>query len=394
MNRKEKTICVQLAKPFTFFLAVFPVLATYGIQIGGIILSVPDVVLILLFPLLLLALLLKRTIVVDKVILYLFFFVFLHFVVFVHRLDCLVDTAHFLLVLFVLSIIQPNIYDRQFGAKCIIIISIFSSSYLIFQFICLRGLGVYIPGQLNILNAHFAATGAYRPFSIFSEPSAFGTYNAVGLATVLACDSYSEKKQMFVALYLSLASLLVMSTTAIGLMLLVWLRWIQANGMKKIKWIVLACVFALPVLFYLGISFGIFEEIYYHSFEGLFSGDYAPGLNGRIGAVGEAITYNIKKGIVPILFGTGMSDVFFDIIGFIPTIGRINVFFGYTGYIVFILFYMALFRNYNQFSRTVLLLAVAAGFFAESLFGIGLLWFLPIAQAWKNDDRITINMMN
>lgn len=371
--RKRKSINCAL----TILLSLFSILQVYYISLGGFALSLASMLLIALLPMCILAINMSK-IKLDSNTLMLFGVIVVHFLIFVLPNDsyngAITSTINFLLVLFVLSVIVPNVYDRELGTRLIISISVMTSVFLIVQFVLLHAFNIYISGQVPILDYKTSVMGHVRPFSLFSEPAAFGFFNVFGLATVLFSEKMNKNKKLIFLAIISFAMLLSLSTTSIGLLLLVWAKWgISKVRIKKIKLSVLFWITSLLVLFlFLGWRFNIFNTIYEHSIQGLFSGNYAGGLTRRIGNLTYAWEYH--SSLIRIFFGVGIVDLQ----SFIPAFARIYIYYGLFGYLMLGVFFTQVYLISNEYCRTFILVAFASAIFADSIFGIQMLIYMPL----------------
>lgn len=377
---------ISIYYALTLLLSLFTMLQVYFVSISGIYLSLASVLLIALLPLCILRINLSN-IKFDYTSLLFFCYIFIHFVLFVmtnvSNNGAIRSTINFLLVLFVLSIIVPNIYDRDLGRQLLIFLSVASSVFLIIQFMFLHGFDIYISGQVTFLDYRTSVMGHVRPFSFFNEPSAFGLYNAFGLATVFYSEDMKKKKKLVYLSIISFALLLSLSTTSIGLLLLVWSKWVLSRvKTKKVKisTIFLFSLF-LSIFLFLGWSFNIFHTIYEHSIAGLISRNYAGGLTRRIGNLSYAWQYH--NSTLKTFFGVGIVDL--D--NFIPAFARVYIYYGLFGYLILVSFFNRVFMTSNEYCRTLILIALAAAFFSDSIFGIQMLIYMPLVISYKNGSR-------
>ncbi len=364
---------------FTLLLSAFSIIQVYYASIVGVSLSLAIFLLIAILPICILGINLSK-IKLDKDAFILFIFVSIHFLLVVllnnSSTGTVVSTINFIFVLFILSVIVPNIYDKNLATRMLLTISLISSMFLIFQYVFLHVFNLYISGQLFFLEHKVSVMGHVRPFSLFSEPSAFGFFNAFGLS--IALNSEKMKKRNLIVSIISLAMLLSLSTTSIGLLILVWLRWKTPRiSFRKIKISGLFYLILVILLLIMGLQLNIFDTIYEHSFKGLFSGAYAGGLKGRIGNLSYAWQYH--SNIVNVFFGAGVVDL--DM--FLPAIARIYVYYGLIGYLVFGVFFARFFMYSSKFYRTFILIPLISSFFSDSIFGIQMLLYMPLVISYK-----------
>lgn len=371
----------KIQKVFTWLIVLYPILQVYFIPIGKIRLSLADSLMLALFPFLFLFLFLSPRIRVEKATLVLFFYCILHFFVMKYLASAtdpsISDTGHFILVLFVLAFFCPNYLDKRETADLLMKVSFVSSVFLLVQFVLIHGAGIYLPGQLPFLESQTAVTGHVRPFSLFSEPAAFGWYNSIGLATVLFTNQLSKGEKKMYSTVISLALFLSTSTTSIGLMAIIWLTWIlQRKGItKRIRWGLVIAIAIIPVIVLAEIKYGIIETVFQHSFTGLTSGNYAGGLMHRFAGYEEALFFNKDKFIGYRFFGNGILEI--NGTDFIPTMGRIVIFYGISGYFIFACYFATIFLKSELYGKVLIVLATLSSIFAESVFGLMMLWYMP-----------------
>lgn len=366
---------------FTWLIVLYPVLQVYFVPIGNIRLSFADTLMLVLLPFLIFLLFLSPRIQIEKTTMILLFYCILHFGVMKYLTlianPSISDTGHFILVLFILAFLCLNFMDKERTLNLLMKVSFISSAFLLLQFVLIHGAGVYLPGQLPFLESSTAVTGHIRPFSLFSEPAAFGWYNNIGLATILFTDQLSKRRKRLYTLVISLALFLSTSTTSICLMACVWLIWImQKKGMaKRIKWVLVIALALMPVIVLAELKYGIIETIYLHSFVGLTSGNYAGGVMHRFVGYEEALSYNKDKFMFYKLFGNGIIEI--NGTNFVPTIGRITIFYGFSGYFIFAGYFVKMFFKSELYGKVLIVIAALSAIFAESLFGLMMLWYMP-----------------
>ena len=389
-KRKERIIMEKSnhlnSQCFTSLIILYPILAVYFVRIVEISLSLADVFLLMMFPYLIFRLVSRRIITYEKTTLLLLFYTVFHLMLFAEP-GVIIDTGHFILVLLVLSFFVPNFFNREYGVRLLITVAFCSSVYLIIQVFLLKGFGIYIPGQFTFLQSSTAVTGNIRPFSFFSEPSAFGWYNSIGLATVLYNKTINDRKKMILATVITLALFMSMSTTSMGLMVIVWAIWIKDNKQRRSNWILGIIIIGIPILTLVNIRYGIVDEIIQHSFAGLTTGEYAQGLTNRTGDIFTAFSYFEENEFVKKVFGIGMIDIS-RLANFLPTVARMYVFYGIIGYIVYGIYFSGKFIESGKYGKCIIILATVAMFFSESVFGLMLLWYMPYVLSWKKEDYI------
>ena len=133
--------CYGIRLIFTMLLCSYSILQVYYIKIENIHISLADICLLLILPVSIIAFnFYCFKINLPTLVLLLLSGFQLLFLYTFSRLDSgtIVNTVHFILVLFVLCFFIRNIYNTKYGIKFVIIISVVSSIYLILQFILLK----------------------------------------------------------------------------------------------------------------------------------------------------------------------------------------------------------------------------------------------------------------
>lgn len=382
--KMKKINTSKVKKVYTILLCMYSILQVYYVKIIKFDISLADICLLLILPFCMMLLdfehikininmgLLMLYCVIQMIVLLLF-----------NKMDgsAMVSTAHFILILFVLSLLTSNSYLSEKGLDMLVIISTIASIFLIFQFIMINFLNIYISGQVSFLKAKTAVTGKIRPFSFFSEPASYGMYSSFGLAICLFGKDYNKKNVKISAAIITIALMLSMSTTSIGLMCLIWSLWFlkKFKKMKAIHFVEIVAIIIIIVL--IGIKFNVFTTIYEHSFEGLSTGQLARGLNGRIGNLDYAWKYHTKMFYK--IFGVGIVDLKY----FIPAIARIYIYYGMFGYICFGLFFSVFFMKTGSLGRVFILLVIVSSLFSDSIFGAQMFTYMPVIIAECNKNR-------
>ncbi len=387
---KNKEIS-RISKFFTSLIVLYPILIIYRINIASFRLSLADVILLSVLPYMAMKMILKRKINLNFSFLLVFIYCGIHYITNVHTAE-ISDTMHFLIVLFILCFFVNVYFDKEYAIQIFIKVGIVSSIYLLFQFIMLKLLGLYIPGTIPFIPAVTSTSGAIRPFSFFSEPSAFGLYNSFVLVTILFNKNFTNKKRFKFAIIISISLLASVSTTSICLMLIAWLLWLisrQEELNRKAKIVLIFGFMLVLIIPFAELKYGIVSEIYNHSFVGLASGkeNMAKGLQHRIGDTALALDYYSDKGWNSRLFGQGIVEIN-EVLDsdFIPTVGRINIFYGIVGYFIFGFLFFNTFIKSGKYGRAILIIAFVVSFFAEILFGQMMLWYMPYILGWSKKD--------
>jgi len=118
--------------------------------------------------------------------------------------------------------------------------------YIIIQTIAFYIFSLYIPNIYNfgILKPYDELYAAYdllgsgvilRPGSLLSEPAFYGNYILCVLTMLMFSEQYgNKKKDIFLSIFYSLGTVLSTSTSAIYLLVILWLCYFYCKGFKKL----------------------------------------------------------------------------------------------------------------------------------------------------------------
>lgn len=381
---------MKLTKIFTILLVILPVLSIYSIPNSKVLVFV--VIVAALYPFMLYAIL-KKDEKVNKTFYYpllvLLLYIIIQFAVLLVIIGVddintvLLRTLHNIFYLVTAIVFIKQYFDVEIGKKVLNFMAVFSSIYIIIQFVLINTIGYYLPGTLPFFetsvdefNESIIASGmTIRPRSIFSEPSAYGAY--IGLYLII--DLFSADKKRFADyipnILASIGLLLSRSTSAYLLGFGIWTLWsvhkFMKNSVTKKGKFLLAAIILVPIIFYYIAqteSFSIFIE---HTF-GSGSGEWGIGVMNRIRNYSYAFsTQNLSN--FEILFGRGMQTPDY----YIPGIPRMFFYFGIIGILIWFSIYLYIFFVSNWPQRRVLLLMIVSSFFGDSIFGINCLIYFP-----------------
>lgn len=386
-----------ISRIVTILLVLYPMISVYNSPVGTLCLA--DTMLIMVLPLAIIKLFSVKYVRINKILLFFTVFVIANFVIVMititqEPLRILRNQAHFALVLTILTIIVPNFFDGAFGIKLLCYSSYISSVYLLLQIGCNHIFNVYLKAHVSFLQANISENGHIRPFAFFSEPATFGFYNAVGLATILMIRPFEEKKNKVIAMITSLAMLLSLSTTAVALLVIIWIWYLFKSGKlcgknQTIKKSTILIILIMVILFIIADSkIHIIAFIYEHvvPVEGQ---KMAGGVSGRLGNIKSiGVDYSISQ--LSKIIGLGMIDLK----AFIPGIARVYVYFGYIGCGVVGCIFLMLFQSAGSYGKLLLLLAISNSFFADSIFGLAMFGYIQYVicdVSIANKNRICFN---
>jgi hypothetical protein len=324
---------------------------------------------------------------ISRFCLILFLFVVCHLVFYIapfHGLDSEVffNTGHYLFALFIFTVFTKKFFNYEFALIIYKKVALISSVFLIAQLILANFAGFYLSGTIPFLEAnHSIEIDVDKGFIInrfrgfFSEPSAIALYLCICISLCL----YRKKIKIsdyIPEIIMTIAVLLSMSTSGVGLLGIIWGTWLIKYYKKlpsklRKKWLT-TFVFVLPLLILVLSKAEVFQFVYEHVIDD--SGgtvQMGRGLYGRIGSAGSV--FDLGQSFEQILFGQGMID-FSD---FIPGYSICFLYFGFFGLLFFISAYLYLFFKLKREKKIVILCIMAANFFADVTFGIASMWYFP-----------------
>lgn len=366
---------------FTILVVLYPILKIYYISETLAVVCLADIFMVLLMPALLILMFRKNYIRIDHGIMILFFYITGHFLI-VNVLvlgnvrEVLLNTAHYLFVLLILGVFLLNFWNHKLALSVLKITAEVSNVFLIFQYVCLYVFGRYVSGQLSFLYALTAKTGAFRPFSFFSEPAEYGTYAAIALAVQMFDKDRQDVRTFISSILISMGVLLSRSSAGIGLTAGLWFFWVfhtvYNSKSKEMKKLLLLLMIGVPAIVFLSSKLDIWSFIYTHVFKSQESGEMARGLSNRVSGYSYAFSYH-NQNLFAILFGQGMVTPR----EFVPGIGRLYIYYGFTGCLVYAVYFIGLLKKVNVTYKVLLILMLAASFFSDMIFGLAGLYYLP-----------------
>ena len=370
---------ISISRIFTVLLVLYPVIYVYDSPIGSLCLA--DTLLIIFYPFLFLKLFLIKRVKYDKLQLFLAGFVAANLVIvpilgISGMAEILRNQGHFLLVVFTLAVFVPNLFDKELGIKLLCYVSVVSSVYLMIQVVLLHGCGVALGAHLPFLTANISENGHIRPFAFFSEPAGFGTYNAIGLATLISLKPFKGKMNRIAEMLVSLGMLLSLSSTAVALLIIAWGCHIAPKLKKKrlfsrIKPITLFAILGVIVLFVVANNRMDIVGFIYQHVAPTSNGTMAAGVTGRIGNItnlGQDYSFTMSE----IVLGHGMIDLVF----FLPGLVRIYLYFGVMGCIVIALYFILLYKKSGHYGRLLIIIVIANSMFGDFIFGLAMFGYM------------------
>lgn len=302
-------------------------------------------------------------------------------------IEVFLRTIRFSYYLFFLMLIINDLFSEELALKIYKYVAIFATFYLIIQNILLFGFGISLKGYIPFLPVmrdeliHFtenlSATSWARPRSIFAEPSQYGLYVSGYLA--LSLYKSNIKDSMFIKIFLSGGCILSVSTTAILVVLLLWIvkifKYLKKNINNFVVILVISIIlFSIIFLIYSNTSkFDLFIQRIGISFQNRFGGFIA---------YNDFIQQNSSLRII--LFGSGMD------LNIITTwasgLARILFYYGLMGFTFFILAFLYLSLNITKDKKSYLNVIFLMGIFSELWLSNWILLFLPFVLMKQEND--------
>lgn len=300
--------------------------------------------------------------------------------------DGLFKLFHFIFSLFISSFFIDDWFNFSSAFRYFRNISIFSSIFLIFQNFVLYVFGNYISGSIpfltianeEIIKFNNSALIGSRVRSIFSEPAAFVNFIAIYLA--IEIFDKRHKKNVLLIFFLIGSIILSKSSTGylfLGIIGLFWLiEYIKKPDFQK-SIVILVSSISVPIFL---IGTGSLSFVIEHLFG---NGKLGQGVGFINRFQGYSIIFDFKQyDLFQIFFGIGMVKT--DI--FITAVAKLFLFFGIIGSIFTIWYLIASFLKLNVAGKCILFMVVFNAFFADSLFGIASISYLPYLLKLKKGD--------
>ena len=267
-----------LSTLYTFLVVVLPIVGIYAIPGLNLPISLGELFVIFLLPLLLVDMLLtgKTVAITNPFYLYIayagistlavscaFLLLYDGFSVSSVLVRVIRDIFYLLLIIF----FGKDFFDFKKAKKIIKVICCLLSAFIFVQFFAYQLFGIYVSGFIpgirttlsggvvsNQLSEHFLKSamidGYVRPHGFMAEPAAAAHFLSVGL--ILSLFSTDEKKSdIRSALVLSLAMIFTTSINAFAALVFCWFLWIMYRG-RRGMWIVYILIFVL-----VAVAFGI-----------------------------------------------------------------------------------------------------------------------------------------
>lgn len=396
MNEKMQNV---LKNVFTCICMAAPVLVIYNT--GGLIWLIWGLVFTLPFSTFILWK--KENIKIEKEMILLILYLAIYACIAIIKEQNILSLMQNILLLIVIAVFMPNLFNCRFGMNFYKVICIFSTIFVFLQLLVAKKFQYYISGSLPIgnskqtlyaeeMNAGGILWQPVRPRGIFNEPSGHGIYVALLLVLLLWFQSKMTIKMYTVTILLSLGLLCARSSTGILLMSLAWLGFYVKNifkGKVNTIWI----IFTLVLVFGVGIvltteSFQVFLQHTFSSGSG--------GTNGRI--AGYRYVFDIENySWIELIFGHGVVYDYGTSL-FLAGWARIMYQFGITGIGVYAMLLICYWNKGNKMQKAVILVLFLQCFFAMAMYSVDVIWWWGVyfsvgekeSVLTKHKDRIIL----
>ncbi|WP_434717425.1 hypothetical protein [Lactococcus lactis] len=303
-------------------------------------------------------------------------------------LTVLINFLHFIFCLLIISLFIENWFDFDLAYLYFKNISIFSILFLMFQYLFLKVKGVYISGAIPFLTIRnediiafndYAALGS-RARSIFSEPSTFVNFISIYLAIELFDKRHRLSLPSVILVFIGIV--LSNSSTGYVFAVIILFFWIydlfNRPDSKKIA-IFLTSILFLPIIL---IGSGGLDYVIEHV-----AGDGKIGQG--VGFINRFVGYNhilnfSQYDLMQIVFGKGMVET--EI--FSTAAAKTFLFFGIVGLLFVIWYIINSYFRLNFSGKCILYMMIVQAIFADSIFGIATMSYIPYLIKMKKNEGL------
>ena len=369
-------------KILTALLAFLPVTYIYLIPGTGMVIGV-ILLLVVVFPLSLL-LFNNSGYKYDKTHIY-----YLLFVLYLFIISLVNGSIGNMVMLFLISVpfqifitSNKNLYGSFL--KYYLYLSLFFSIFLIIQAVSLfifsypiEGLLLAIPRVADIESSITDEILYVRLASVFAEPSHFALY-VIPSVCILLWDIVSFRFRKFALLAISTAVIVSTSGNGIILLAIVYILFALYVGLRKVNYksiTIVACIICVGIFifnseFMQGITGSLFsddmgyDKSEYRIKRGFMLYNDLPAFDKLIGVGwGNAEKYSRENNTQ--IYGKYSAEARFD---YFNSISGILIYTGMVGFVLFVLFFMSLYRKTTNYGSKVILLVIFITLFSSSIF--------------------------
>lgn len=385
---------MELNKIFSLFIVMFPILYIYNS--GILTLSIADIILIILIPILLIDMIKKKKkIKIDKLLFVIVIIIIMQLVLYYlfnwTLPDAVMTTIRLILYYGTCSIFVKEYFDYEFGMKCLKKVALIAALYWLMQYVLFNFFGIFVQGTFpffktevdtynNIMKNHMWTSYAYaRPRSFFSEPSHFAVYEAISLIMLLFNYEPKDKATVIIVLTAMFLSGSGMAMTLSTIVIIIYtIKSLKKLTKKKVGFIS-AIILAILILYPIYSKTEAFQTFYNRTFIEKDSTE------GRFGNFMSAFTAD--KDCREVIIGEGIYKIA-DVEGqkYITSIPRVYTYFGIVGFVIFIGLCIFNFYRLKGIRKYVWILLFSISFSSEILFHNLVMVYLPfIIKEYKNE---------
>ena len=157
--------------------------------------------------------------------------------------NILVRTIRYFFYLFVVTVCSIKYFDLTICRQCVKRICLIATGYIIVQYLLYSAFSLILPGYLPFIELYvdysrtdYAALYAimFRPTSFFLEPAHYARYMIIGVVFCLFSGECIAKKQIALAIFISIGVLISTSAQGYALLALLWVLFLFFR-MKNIR---------------------------------------------------------------------------------------------------------------------------------------------------------------
>lgn len=297
-----------------------------------------------------------------------------------------------------LNILGINYFDVEYGKKIILVVSVVLSIYAFVQYVfAMRGviLSTYIPGlpimtgtrELEnideVLLEQMNYNLQFRPRSLLNEPAHLATYLISALVVSLNYNTKLTKKNIIISILLSITCLLTRSSTAIIMMVIIWLLFIFGkNNIKNNINYISVLLIMLVIVVIITYARGGFDIINYFINRTFGSGGSLTGI------VNSTRFFQVKSAFVDFSF---FPDIFIGkgmirLNGYLPGFFRLIYNFGLIGFISYLYWLVKSANLDSSLKKSMFYIFIIMNIGTEILFGNFIFLYLPFILYSRNEN--------
>ena len=375
------------SRVFTTMLILYPLLSLYSLF--GTSVMLPDFLMILFLVFIVAKAFFTRSISLEISFLPWTVYIVLHMLATLlfrdisDSYDFMGSTFRYLLYFILILFGVRDYFDVEYGIKVYKYVCIVSTAFLILQTVVVALFGYYIKGYLEISFLPIGRTDLidfgknvsqytiFRPRSFFSEPAHYGTY-ICGYFTISLFKN--GKKELPVQLFLSLGALLSMSSTAILMIVAIWMIYFAVNFSRRISYRTMLIVLCIPFILFFVVRTDYFQNFIYRFFE---TNSTKNRLNGY-----ENIMQYFSGNIFLFLFGYGIGGLQYG--DFLAGYGKLFISYGLLGTMTLTVNLISVVLKKEKWQKMLFVAMLILQIGGDSLFNNIILCQLPFICSGQN----------